>query len=144
MAVAPYALRVISDLALSTRANMLLGVEGRVLEQDSLITIFANQEAVSGEFQVTVGSTQALPAASPATLQATVGVMPIIPDDLLVLTAGEEGQEIVINYFNGDGAAAREGRVIVQVVPISAASLIRFLQSIGAAVPPGAAQALGS
>lgn len=139
---APMAIRVIADLALSSRANLLAGIQGRVLVEDSLVAIYANQEAVTGEWQVTIGSNQALPAASPATLNATVGVMPIVPDDLLVATTGDKGQEIEIIYFNADLAAAREGRLIVQIVPIAVATMVRALAAAGVPVPQGLAAAV--
>ncbi len=137
----PYTIRVIDDLAANTRVNLLAGVQGRVLAEDSMIMIYANQEAVSGEFQVTIGSDQALPAASPATLQATVGVMPRIPDDLLVPTVGDAGKEIEIIYFNADGAAAREGRIIVNVIPLAIVTVVRALQAQGVQVPAALAAA---
>ncbi len=95
---------------------------------------------VTFPISVRVGATEIVIPNTPATLQATVGVMPILPDDLLFLTMGERGDEIIINYTNGDGAVAREGRVKVYVIPLTALLILKFAQSQGLSIP--AAQAL--
>jgi len=138
-ASSPYNISTINDLASTLSANLLTGLKGRTLPMDAFIAIFANQEAVTGSWQVTIGSTEVVIPNTPATLQATVGVMPILPDDLLILTMGERGDEIIVNYTNGDGAAAREGRVKVFVIPTTALLLVKFAQSQGLSIPAAAA-----
>ncbi len=139
-ASSPYNIAIINDLAALGSTNLLQGLKGRTLPMQAFIAAFANQEAVSGSWQVTVGATEVVIPNTPATLQATVGVMPILPDDLLFLTMGERGDEIIVNYSNGDGAVAREGRIKVYVIPIPALLLLKFAQNEGLPLP--AAQAL--
>lgn len=139
MAAEPTVIRAINDLAASDTENVLAGEQGRVLTEPSVVSIFANQEAVTGSWQCSIGSKQVLPQNSPATLQATVGVMPSIRDDLLVLSTGDVGDEIILNYTNGDGAAAREGRFVVNIIPVGARVMLQLMQSAGIPVPGGAA-----
>jgi len=139
-AATPYNIAIINDLAASASTNLLQGLKGRTLPMDSFIACFANQEAVSGSWQATIGATEVVIPNTPATLQATVGVMPILPDDLLFLTMGDKGDELIVNYTNGDGAVAREGRVKVYVIPIPALLALQFAINSGLSVP--AAQAV--
>ncbi len=139
-ASSPYNIATINDLAANGNANLLQGLKGRTLPMNAFVIAFANQEAVTGSWQVTIGATEVVIPNTPATLQATVGVMPVIPDDLLFLSMGEGGEEIIVNYSNGDGAAAREGRLSVFVVPIPALLLLKFAANEGLPIP--AAQSL--
>lgn len=139
MAAEPTVIRAINDLAASGTVNVLAGEQGRVLSEASLVSIFANQEAVTGSWQCSIGAIQVMPQNSPATLQATVGVMPSIRDDLLVLSMGEANDEIILRYTNGDGAAAREGRFIVNIIPVGAKVLLELMNSSGISVPGAAA-----
>jgi len=138
-AESPYNIATINDLAANGNANLLTGLKGRTLPLDAWIAAFANQEAVTGSWQATVGSTEVVIPNTPATLQATVGVMPIMPDDLLFLTLGNKGDEIIINYSNGDGAVAREGRITVFVIPIPALLALRFALNNGLSIPAATA-----
>lgn len=138
----PYNIAGINDLAAGLVINLLSGLEGRTLPENALVAIFANQELVTGSFQCTIGGTQVVIQGTPATVQAVVGTMPVLPDDLLVITAGEKGDEIILNYTNGGGAAA-EGRFKVFVVPTGAAMLLKFAQAQGMSLP-GAAAVLAS
>lgn len=142
-ASSPYNIATIDDLAVGGSVNLLAGLKGRTLPMEAFVAGFANQEAVTGSWQVTVGATEIVIPNTPATLQATVGVMPILPDNLLFLTMGERGDEIIVNYTNGDGAVAREGRLTVFVVPIPALLLIKFSLNEGLPIP-AAASLLGS
>lgn len=135
----PYNISTIDDLAALGSVNLLTGLKGRTLPMDSWVVAFANQEAVTGSWQATVGATEVVIPNTPATLQATVGVMPIQPDDLLFLTLGDKGEEVIVNYTNGDGAVAREGRLKLFVIPISAALALQFAISNGLSVPAAAA-----
>jgi len=135
----PYTIRGINDLAASGRTNVIQGEKGRVLPLQAFVVAVVNQEAVSGSWQMTVGGTEVVPPGSPGTLQATVGVMPIVPDDVLIVTMGDVGEEIILQYSNGDGAAAREGRFMIFVIPITAVLLLRFAQNQGLNVPAAAA-----
>ena len=139
MAGEPTVIRGIDDLAAGDTVNLLAGEQGRVLSEPSVVSIFANQEAIDGSWQCSIGSKQVLPQNSPATLQATVGVTPSVRDDLLVLSTGENGDEILLNYTNGDGAVAREGRFIVNIIPLGARVLLQMMQAAGNQVPGGVA-----
>lgn len=138
-AQSPYAIRGINDLAASGRTNVIQGEKGRVLPMDAWVSVFVNQEAVSGSWQMTIGGTEVVPPGSPGTLQATVGVMPIIPDDVLIVSMGEKGEEIILQYTNGDGAVAREGRFMVFVVPVPTRVALAFLVEQGLSIPAAAA-----
>lgn len=138
----PYNIAGINDLAAGGVVNVLAGLEGRTLPENAMIAIFVNQELVTGSWQCTIGGTQVVIQGTPATVVAGGGLMPILPDDLLVLTAGERGDEIILNYTNGGGAAA-EGRFKVFAIPMPAALLLKFAQAQGLSVP-GAAAVLGS
>lgn len=140
MAQGSYSIKLNRDVPLGETENLLAGLEGRTLEEDSVVVLFLNQEAVSGSWQITVGSRQVLQQNAIATLQATVGVMPIIPDDVAILTTGEKGQEIIVNATNGDGAAAREMRLSLFVIPVGERRMLAFLLSEGVSLP--AAQAI--
>jgi len=141
-AESPYNIAGINDLAAGLVINLLAGLEGRTLSADSMIAIFVNQELVTGSFQCTIGGAQVVIQGTPATVIAGAGLMPILPDDLLVLTAGQRGDEIILNYTNGGGAAA-EGRFKVFVIPMPAALLLKFAGAQGLSVP-GAAAVLGT
>lgn len=143
MAAEPIVIRGIDDAAAGATVNVLAGEQGRVLSEASLVSIFANQEAVDGAWQCSIGAKQILPQNSPATLEATVGVMPSVRDDLLVLSMGEANDEIILNYTNGDGAVAREGRFVVNIIPVGAKMLLQLMAQSGIPVP-GAASILGA
>lgn len=134
-ASSPYNIATINDLAANGNENLLQGLKGRTLPMEAFVIAFANQEAVTGSWQVTVGATEIVIPNTPATLEAAVGVMPTLPDDMLFLTMGEKGDEIIVNYSNGDGAAAREGRINLFVVPIPALLLLKFAQNEGLPIP---------
>jgi len=139
MASEPKVIRGINDLAATLTVNVLAGETGRVLNEPSLVSIFANQELVSGRWQCSIGVNQVLPQNSPATTLATLGAMPSIRDDLLVLSMGEASDEIFLNYTNGDAAAAAEGRFVVNIVPVGAKILIQMMNSSGIPIPGGLA-----
>ncbi len=131
----PYNISTINDLAAGLSVNLLQGLKGRTLPMDAWVVAFTNQELVSGSFQATIGGTEVVIPNTPSTLQATVGVMPIVPDDLLFLSVGDKGEEVIVNYSNGDGAAAAEGRIKLYVVPIPTALALRFAVNQGLSVP---------
>ena len=132
---APYTLTAISDVPLSDSDNDLLdGLRGRTLTEPSLVEIALNAEDVDVSFGVTVGPTEVLPSGSRATLQPTVGVLPIFPDDVLIQTFAGRGDEIIISARNADAAAAAEARAVVKVTAITDVDLRRaVLQAQGKA-----------
>ena len=125
----PYSMTIINDIPLGeTVQNLLAGLRGRTLAGPSLVEVFANVEDVDVSLGITVGATEALPAGSRATLQATVGVLPSTRDDKIVGTFGKRGDEIVIQAVNGDAVVAAEARVIVWVTEIDDVVMKRFVR----------------
>lgn len=126
----PYTLTAISDVPLSESDNDLLdGQRGRTLTEPSLVEIALNAEDVDVTMSVTIGAVDVLSAGSRVTLQATVGVLPSLRDDVLVRSFGLAGNEIIIGARNADAAAAREARAIVRVTAVEDVDLMRVVQS---------------
>jgi len=125
MADSGYTMAVINDLAAGGSVDLLDGIRGSILPENMVILAYLSQELVDGRFTCTVGSQQVLNR-TPATVQATVGITPQIPDDLMIVTLGEVGEQIILTYENPD-ASAREGRAIVFALPVDDAILIRGL-----------------
>lgn len=132
----PYTLVAISDIPLSDRDNDLLdGQRGRTLNEPSLVEIALNGEDVDITMSVTIGAVDVLSAGSRVTLQATAGILPIFPDDVLVRTFGKAGDEIIIGGVNADAAAAREARTVVRVTAVEDVDLMKVVaQSTGGGV----------
>ena len=130
----PYTLPAISDVPLGgTDLDLLDGLRGRTLTEPSLVQILLNGETVDITMGVTIGATEVLPSGSRVTLQATVGVLPVFPDDVLAESFGSKGDEIIVSARNA-GAAAGEARAVVRVTAIEDVDLIRVLkQSTGTA-----------
>ena len=124
----PITVTNITDVGINATASLLAGEAGRVLPEPSLVKIYANQENVNVSFTVSIGG-RLVADDAPAAIQATVGQMPIIPDNILVNTLGVDGDEIVIRARNVD-AAASEARVIVFITPIDDAALIKAQEDL--------------
>jgi len=131
----PYTITAINDIAISGRVNDLFqGIRGRILTEPALVEIAYNAEDVDITVGTTLGPTEVLPAGSRVTLQATVGVLPILPDDVLVSSFGGATDEIIVSGVNADAAAARELRAVARVTAITDVALRRaVLQSTGTA-----------
>lgn len=115
----PVAFTVIRDIALSsTVVDIAANIPGADISEPSLILIALNGETVDIRAQVSIGTAQVLPESS-VTVQATVGVLPVTPDDILVVTLGNAGESITIKGTNLDAAAAREIRAKVEIFPMS-------------------------
>jgi len=128
----PVAFTVINDIPLSKSVvDIALGFPGAILAEDSLVIIALNGETVDIRAQVSVGGNQVLPESS-VTVQATVGVLPITPDDVIIATFGKKGNAITIRGTNLDAAAARELRAKVQTFPTSDIMLLsQALRTLG-------------
>jgi len=112
----PYTLSAITDIALSDSVeNIFADQRGIQLAAASMVLIALNAESVDVTAGVNIGGEQALKDGSTVTVQATVGVLPILPDDQMVVTFGKQGNQITVSGRNADGAAARELRGIVRV-----------------------------
>jgi len=133
MARVPYTLTAINDIALSGQVqNIFSDQQGRTLPQASMVLIALNGESVDVTAGVNIGGEQVLEAGSRVTLQATVGDLPIIPDDQLVVTFGNAGQEIIVSGRNVDAAASRELRAIIRVFPTDDFVLARVMEELRA------------
>jgi len=120
----PVAFTVIRDIPLSESVvDIALGFPGAILQEDSLVIIALNGETVDIRGQISIGGNQVLPESS-LTVQATVGVLPITPDDVLIASFGKKGNAITIRGTNLDSAAAREIRAKVQTFPASDIQLL--------------------
>jgi len=133
MARVPYTLTAISDIALSSSVqNIFSDQQGRTLPQASMVLVALNGETVDVSAGVNIGGEQTLEAGSRVTLQATVGELPIIPDDQLVVSFGQSGQEMIVSGRNADAAAARELRAIIRVFPTDDFVLARVMEELRA------------
>jgi len=123
----PTAFTVINDIPLSsTVVDIAIGIPGADIAEPSLVLIAINGETVDVRAQISIGTAQVLPESS-VTVQATIGVLPITPDDLVVVTLGNQGESITIKGTNLDAAAAREIRAKVQIFPMSDINALMLL-----------------
>jgi hypothetical protein len=128
----PVAFTVIRDIPLSESVvDVALGLPGAILEEDSLVIVALNGETTDIRAQISVGGAQVLPESS-VTVQATIGVLPVTPDDVLIATFGKKGNAITIRGTNLDAVAARELRAKVQTFPTSDIMLLsQALRTLG-------------
>lgn len=126
----PYTIDSIIDVPLSSTESLLAALRGRTLPEASRIKCYANRETVDISFNSTVGIEEITSDAS-AAINTVDGDGPIIPDDLLFDTFGLAGDEIVIRARNADGAAAREARVRLFIIPIDDNALQQAMQMLG-------------
>jgi len=118
MAAFGYTLRAINDIPLSDNIDNLFADQGgRVLQELSLVLIYLNAEDVDVTAGIRIGNTEVMKPLSRITLQSTVGVMPIIPDDLVCSVMAQGGDEIIVSANNADAAAAAEIRGTMLVIP---------------------------
>jgi len=113
----PYTVDANFDVPLASTESIIRGEQGRTLSEPSRVQIYANRESIDIFYTITVGPDQITSDLS-ASINAVIGDMPIIPDDLIADTFGDTGAEIIIRARNVDAAAAREARVYVFVTPI--------------------------
>jgi len=128
----PVALTAVEDIALSSSVqDILANIPGALLQEESLVVIAMNGETVDIRAQISVGGNQVLPD-SRVTVQATVGVLPVTPDDVIIATFGKAGEQITIRGTNLDAVAARELRAKVQIFPTADIELLsQALRGLG-------------
>ncbi len=128
----PVALTAVNDIPLSSSVDdIIANVPGSVLAEESLVIIALNGETVDVRAQISIGGAQILPE-SRVTVQATVGILPITPDDVVVASFGKKGEAITIRGTNLDAVAARELRAKVQTFPVSDIELLaQALRGVG-------------
>jgi hypothetical protein len=123
----PTGFTVVRDIPLSdTVVDIAIGIPGADISEPALVLIAMNGETVDIRAQVSIGTAQVLPE-SRVTVQATIGVLPVTPDDILVATLGSAGESITIKGTNLDSAAARELRAKVQIFPMSDIAALQLL-----------------
>jgi len=114
-----YTLTEIRDIPLSEQINSLIADQpGQKVDEPSFVRVYATRETVDVQIGITIGRDVALPNGSVCNLNATVGTLPSRQDDLLWEGEADTGEEIIIQGINNDGAAARELRVLVDVVAL--------------------------
>jgi hypothetical protein len=127
----PVSISAIEDVPLSGRiANVFANLAGRVLTEPSIVLIALNRESVDVLVGVSIGGTEVLPANSAVTVQATVGVMPVLPDDIIVTSAGQAADEIIISATNADAGAPREVRAIAKIIPVEDQALFQAVAAV--------------
>jgi len=127
----PYTIAPLVDVGIGATTNIMDGETGRTLVAPAQIQIALNRENVNVLYNVFIGSERVLVNGRTA-VQAALGVMPILPDDNLITSFGQAGDEIVINAQNND-AVASEARAIVRVPEVDDVILQRaFAMAQGA------------
>jgi len=128
----PVSLTKVEDIPLSeSNDDIILGVPGSVVSEPSLVQVALNGETTDVTAQVSIGGAQVLPQSN-VTVQATAGILPITPDDILVTSFGNSSERITIRGTNKDAAAARELRAKVVVFPTSDIALVgQMLRQVG-------------
>jgi len=132
MNVVPVALTAVEDIPLADSVqDILANIPGGQLAEESLVIIALNGETVDIRAQISIGTNQILPE-SRVTVNATIGVLPITPDDVIVASFGTKGDQITIRGSNQDVAAARELRAKVMIFPTSDIELLsQALRGLG-------------
>lgn len=123
----PQTITNITNVGIGATASLLAAEAGRTLTEPSRVRIYANQKNINVTFTITIGAQQVASAAVSA-IQAAAGVMPIVPDNLLVESFGDVGDEIVVRAQNTD-AAPSEARVMVQITAIDDLALLRAMEN---------------
>lgn len=128
----PVALTAVEDIPLSsTIVDVIANIPGSVLAEQSLVQIQANGETSDIRAQISVGGQQVLPE-SRVTVQATVGILPVTPDDTIITTFGKGNEQVTIKGTNLDGAAARELRIKLQTFPTADIEMMsQALRAVG-------------
>ena len=128
---APYTLTAINDIPLSGSVeNVFADQRGIQLAGASMVLVAINAESVDVSAGVNIGGEQALKDGSGVTIQATVGVLPILPDDQLVVTFGQVGNQITLSGRNEDAAAARELRAIARIFEVDDFMLAKLMDEL--------------
>lgn len=107
----------ITDLVAGISADDILADQAQaLLKEPSLVFVLLNREVILVLAQVKIGDVEVLPLSGMA-VNATVGDVPIVPDDLVVKSLGMPGDRVQILGTNND-VAARELRATVVIVAV--------------------------
>jgi len=129
----PYTITQVTSIPLnSVVENIIEGIQGRIVPQDSFVEVAANMGDADVSMQMTVGADQVLPP-SPVNLEAAAGVLPSIRDDKIIETFAQGQDELIIRGQNLDVVAAAELRVVIRVTPIDDVQLVSAMRAFGAA-----------
>jgi len=129
----PYTITAIGVIPLSDNiANIIEGIRGRTVPEDSYVEIAANMGDADVSMSVTIGSDQVFPQ-GPVNLEAGAGVLPSVDDDNIIRTFARGGDEIIVRGQNDDAAAAAQLRVVIVVTPIDDVVLARSMREFGVA-----------
>jgi len=129
----PYTITQVTSIPLnSVVENIIEGIQGRIVPQDSFVEVAANMGDADVSMQMTVGADQVLPP-SPVNLEAAAGVLPSIRDDKIIETFAQGQDELIIRGQNLDVVAAAELRVVIRVTPIDDVQLVKAMRDFGAA-----------
>ncbi len=128
----PESLTTVNDLPLSKVVeNIIADIPGSQVSEDSLVLIALNGETTDVQAQISIGGAQVLPQSN-VTVQATAGVLPITPDDIIVTTFAKANEQITIKGTNLDAVAARELRAKVQIFGVKDIMLLsQALRGVG-------------
>ncbi len=128
----PVSFTKVFDIPLSdSEDDIIIAVPGSVVSEPSLVQVALNGETADVTAQVSIGGAQVLPQSN-VTVQATAGVLPVTPDDILVTSFGNSSERITIRGTNVDAAAARELRAKVTVFPTSDIAIVaQMLRQVG-------------
>jgi len=135
----PYTITQVSSIPLSDAIqNIIEGIAGRTVPEDSFVMVAANMGDADVSMQMTIGGEQVLPA-GPVNLEAGAGVLPSVEDDNIIRTFAKAGDEMIIRGQNDDAAAAAQLRVVIIVTPIDDVVLARAMTEFGAGAQQAAA-----
>jgi len=136
----PYSITQVSSVPSGGSVkNIIEGIAGRIIPEDSLVEVAANMGDADVSLQMTIGPDQVLPD-GPVNLEASAGVLPSIRDDMIIRTFGKSGDEMILRAANTDAVSAAQIRVVIRVTPVDDAVLVesmdRFNAQVSAAVRP--------
>lgn len=118
MAASGYSILAIASIpATDNVENVVANKQGITLRQASRVRVFLSREDVDVLAGINIGGTQVLETGAPTPLNATVGVMPSIQDDMVVEVFARQNDLIIISGTNSN-AGAKELRVLVQIMPL--------------------------
>lgn len=118
MAAVGYSIAVIEAIPLTGKVdNLVEGLQGITLQQPSRVRVWLSREDVLVLAGVNIGGVQVLQTGSPTPIDATVGAMPKIQDDLMVEVFADRNDLILVSATNTN-AADKELRALIQVLPL--------------------------
>jgi len=119
MSALGYSIAAISDIPQADSVdNVLANRPGVKLARPSKVIIYMTRETIEVLAVVTVGGTNVF-SSGPTNISTVIGSLPSTQDDKIIEVVAARGDEIIVSGTNSAAAAARELRVLVQVMPIA-------------------------